>query len=111
MSATCNACPSFFRAQVTSARSSRHGYEEAGYHLAIHAREMVENEVDAPTLAALDQAIESAFDGRLDPYDRAAQAVVGWLETALPRCMALVPRRRRDTFARGVARAIEEERI
>lgn len=98
-----NACPTFFRAHVLQARRSRHGYEEAGYHLAIHARQLVDGDVNEDVLDQLDEILE---DGAT-----AAENMWRWLRATMPRCMALVPSRRKATFLRGVQAAIDEGRV
>lgn len=37
------------------------------------------------------------------------QAVLAWVEEWLPRCLALVPPRRRQTFLRGIYRYANED--
>jgi hypothetical protein len=39
------------------------------------------------------------------------EAVLGWFDCHYPKCMALVPPRRREQFLAGVYRAHDEERI
>lgn len=95
------ACPSFFRGCIARARICREGYSDAAYHLMIHLPELVEGDVDDAVLNEFREAVTAA-DG---------EAVWRWLRRTLPRCMALVPTRRKVTFLRGVAAAIEEGRI
>jgi hypothetical protein len=94
--------PTFFRANIIEARQGRHGYFNAGFHLAIHARSLVEGDVP-------DHVVDE-FDRALDAPDREEQ-MWRWLRRTLPRCMALVPTRRKRTFLRGVAQAFEEDRV
>jgi hypothetical protein len=100
---TSGACPTFFVGNVITAKCSREGYAEAGYHLAIHMREMVENEVEDHVLADLDQVVGK----HPEQLDR----IWAWMQRVLPRCMRLVPARRKDSFLRGVERALEEGRV
>ncbi|MCC6651676.1 MAG: hypothetical protein IT348_11060 [Candidatus Eisenbacteria bacterium] len=88
--------PSFFRGVVIEA--SRTTYEHAGFALARHLRDYL----DEPEVEELDRALAS---------DDPAEAVWELIKDALPRCAALVPRRRRVTFTRGIRRAIEELQI
>jgi hypothetical protein len=97
------ACPSYFVTLVLTARASRTGYEEAGYQLAIHAREELNGEADDYVLDDLDVA--------LGPHPARGERLWAWFQRALPRCMALVPSRRKETFLRGVERARAEGRI
>lgn len=96
------ACPTFFRGCVARARSNRAGYSEAGYHLAIHARELVDGDVPDEVIDELNRLLEAPD---------AAEQIWHWLRRTLPRCMALVPSRRKLTFRRGVTSAIEEGRV
>lgn len=97
-----NACPNFFRGLVAQARAGGTDYSEPGFHLAIHARELVAG--DAP-----DEVIEEL--GRALQNPDAGEQVWLWLRRNLPRCMALVPSRRKSTFLRGIEAAIEEGRV
>lgn len=96
------ACPTFFRGCIARARASRAGYSDPGYHLAIHARELAADDVPEEVIAELDRL--------LDAHD-AAEQIWHWLRRTLPRCMALVPSRRKATFLRGIEAAVEEGRI
>lgn len=90
-------CPTFFRACIVEAR--RGSYASPGYHLAIHVRRLVD--VNDETLDELD-AVAAADD---------PEALLDWLDRVVPRCMALVPRRRRRTFLRGLALALDHDRV
>lgn len=96
------ACPTFFRGCVARARASRAGYSEPGYHLAIHARELAADDVPGKVVDELDRALEAPD---------AVEQIWHWLRRTLPRCMALVPSRRKATFLRGIEAAVEEGRI
>lgn len=93
------ACLTFFRGCVARAKTSRHGYYEAGYHLMIHLRELVDGEVP-----------DGMIDRLLAAPD-AAEQIWRWLRTTLPRCMALVPGRRKPSFLKGIDAAIEQGRV
>lgn len=97
-----NACPNFFRGLVAQARAGGTDYSEPGFHLAIHARELVAGDVPDEVIKELDRALEN-----LD----AGEQVWLWLRRTLPRCMALVSNRRKPTFLKGVMAAIEEGRV
>jgi hypothetical protein len=101
MLSTCYARPTFFRGCIAEAKQPHVGYAHAGFHLALHARYLVQGEVDDQCLAVLDQAVA----------DRDEDALLKWFLSTLPRCMALVPSRRRASFMRGVMQAVEEERL
>ena len=96
------ACPSFFRGHVQQAAASDHGYAEAGYHLAIHARGLVFGDVHDAVIDALDRALSSTD---------VAKDIWAWFHIALPRCVALVPTSARESFIAGVMRAAEDERV
>lgn len=100
---TSGARPTFFRACVMESRSLRGGYAHAGYQLAGAAEGLAAEDIDDhdPVFAELRAAV--AKDD--------ADAVVAWMQRVLPRCMALVPRRRLPTFTRGVALALEQGRL
>lgn len=94
-------CPTFFRGCVARARTSRVGYSDAGYHLMIHIFELVGDEVHETAITELRQAVDGA------DYER----IWEWLRRTVPRCMALIPSRRKATFLRGIEAAIEEGRV
>lgn len=97
------ALPTFFRGLVLQARCSKQGYEPAGFHLAIHARDLVHGQVDDHVLDQLDEILGERMT--------AAENMWRWLRATMPRCMALVPSRRKATFLRGVQAAIDEGRV
>ena len=95
--------PTFFRACCTEAGAGQ-GYDHPGWHLAIHAAELVEwnepEERDAK-LAELRRLLDDADDG----------GVLAWFTREFPACVRLIPRRRHRQFLRGVYRAHEEGRV
>ncbi|MDF1552461.1 MAG: hypothetical protein P1P84_05330 [Deferrisomatales bacterium] len=95
-----NARPSFFRGCVASSRTSREGYRIAGYHLALHALEILDGEVEPSVFRDLGAILGSRY-----PED----ALWRWFRTTFPRCMALVPSRRKATFLAGVLDAVDEK--
>lgn len=93
------ACPTFFRAACrTASHGGGSGYEEPGYTLVGGVASLLDDDLDAK-LEALDGFLMSDDD----------DAVLGWFDRELPRCMALVPRRRRLSFLRGVHRFVFDE--
>ena len=90
-----NALPSFFRAAIFEARDPELGYANAGYHLARHFDDQVE-----------DDELEALAVARAADDDESA--VWAWIAVHLPRCAALIPRRRRASFMKGVFQALEE---
>ena len=84
-------CPSFFRRCVEESKRSRDGYRIAGYHLAQNLRRLIHDEVDPEIEREIDDHVQrDDFDGAWD-----------WLRRTLPKCMTLVPLRRKGTFLRG----------
>src|SRR5262245_48965915 len=99
--------PTFFRACVQEARGGGSmGYEHPGWHLANGLSSLVPYDVEGE---AWENVIAVELGGRLDAGDDAG--VLAWLDAHYPRCMALVPQRRRTQFLAGVKRAHEDDRI
>jgi hypothetical protein len=94
-----NGVPSFFRACVREAQNRTNGsdYESAGWHFADLLSETGDDEEKA---AELDRIIVARGDEQL----------LAFLRREYPRCLALVPPRRREKFIAGVWRAIDEGR-
>lgn len=99
--------PAFFRACCREASiGGGNSYRVPGWHLAIH--------LDA--LESYDYEEPGEFEARivllcslLESGDR--KAVLAWLIEEYPRCMQLVPARRRQSFLNGIFDAWEEGRI
>lgn len=91
------ACPSFFRASIRSAqKGGGGGYADAGHQLIGAVETIVFGDVK-------DEVLEE-FTALVD-----AESHMAWLDTYLPRCMALVPRRRRESFQNGIQRWLDEQ--
>lgn len=92
--------PTFFRACCMESAVGGRGYERAGYHLAIHIANLHQDDYDrvedfrtrADELLA---AIES----------KDAASIWRWFRVEFPRCIMLVPARRKATFVLGVLNA------
>src|SRR5262245_24308263 len=105
------ACPSHFRAACRQgSRGGADGYEKAGYHLIMHIGslapyEIEEEDWDRHLQDLADLNLTTSEDGRMlvSPDD---DAVVAWFDRRVPRCMALVPRRRRGALLSGVYRYV-----
>jgi len=95
------AFPSFIRASLAeAARGGSGGYEEVGYKAATGVfRRELEGSGEAAE-AALGQLLENP---RLD--------VLEWMRQYFPRIFEKVPAPRRDAFARGIKRALEEGEV
>ncbi len=98
------ACPTHFRVRCWEASTRRcGGYADAGYCLAGGIWSELDDDGVADELEALlvDRSIdEAALRGRL----------LEFLLRELPRCMRLVPARRREKFIDGFLLAVEEGR-
>jgi hypothetical protein len=98
-----SACPSFFLALCLEAKQGgENGYYAAGHELTRHVSRLVDFDNDEEAEKHLDELYGLIEAGEDD-------AVIGWFEKWLPRCMKLVPRRRRGSFLRGVYDMIDEE--
>jgi hypothetical protein len=98
------ACPTFFVAQCHEARRGGGlGYRDAGWTLLRSIAGLcdyhVEEEEWARRLDELAALLDAGDEG----------GVWEWLQREVPRCMALVPARRRGQFLAGVFQAYEED--
>jgi hypothetical protein len=95
--------PSYFVLNCAAASAGGRGsYSEAAWHLAVHVwGDFITHHGMSRSIALLDRALERRNEG----------GVLAWFDRHYPRCMALVPRRRRAQFARGIWAAHEQERI
>jgi hypothetical protein len=107
------ACPSFYFACCREAsRGGDKGYRLPGYALAGALHDLapydVEEEEWGHKLSELSEAIWRVNDaGFVAPPDD--EAVLTWLDRWLPRCMALVPSKRRRSFLEGLYQFTIEE--
>jgi hypothetical protein len=96
--------PSFFRACCLDVKCGRvpAGYEHPARELVRHLADLVPHQVDAeewsPCLRRLALLVA----------DRDDQGVLDWFLRHYPRCLALIPKRRRPNFLAGVYAAAEE---
>ena len=91
-----NICPAFFRHCCTEAAGGM-GYDHPAYHLTIHLGGEIPDSVESSDeweriLGGLQRLIESRNDA----------GILEWFCRWFPACMALVPRRRRHCFVKGV---------
>jgi len=95
------ACPTYFRALCHEARrGGDQGYAAAGCELTRHLCQLIDD--DDP-----DEMEARLAELRTMLNDRDESNVIDWFQRELPRCMALVPRRRHRTFLQGVYRMYE----
>lgn len=106
--------PTFFRAccseatlgKVWSSQGwTRYGYKDVGYHLARSTGGLIPYSAD---LDEWGEQVEGLFDA-LSVNDR--EAVWRWYARTYPKCMALVPTKRRRAFVDGVFEASEKGEI
>ena len=95
--------PSFFRACCKDATLGGNlGYEHAGRELCRHLYELVPFELESDDW---NEEVE-----RLRPIVESAnrEEVLRWFIERFPKCIAIVPTRRRDSFLRGVFVSLRE---
>jgi hypothetical protein len=109
------ACPAWLAARCREAvRGGAGGYGAAGLALARNLASVAPWELTTPewaeALADLGELLHVAAAALARPRPD-PEAVWAWLERHLPRCAALIPRRRREQFINGIAQAVEDETI
>lgn len=98
-------CPTFFRACIQEARSGGFGgFEHPGYHLGLHVDQQLDDDEPREELESL---CNRFLEDQLGEEDL-RRDVLGWLARELPRCIELVPRRRRWRFVDGFLRSYLE---
>jgi hypothetical protein len=89
--------PSFFRGCChTASQGGNLGFDHPGYELMRHVRRLIPHELDYQDWSQVCDRLDCAL------ADGDKQAVEAWFVTYYPRCMALVPTRRRAAFLKGV---------
>ena len=101
------ACPSFFRACCATAQAGgQNSYRCAAYELTRALSELSPWELSAAEwterLKELAEVLES---------DSSDAGILRWFEENVPRCLALVPRRRRGSFVQGVQQYVEDHGV
>ena len=99
--------PTYFRACCVEARNGGEwGYANAGYHLAsaLYSQMPYDGVDDDEWGTEVDTLLELLADGDGD-------GVWQWFGKHYPKCMKLVPSRRKERFVKGVLLAHEEGRI
>jgi hypothetical protein len=95
------ACPTFFLARCREAsRGGTDGYEWAAYSLIRAIGSLIPYDLEEDEWFARLDELSSLIEAKDD------ETVLAWFERWLPRCMALVPRRRRTLFLKGVYRYV-----
>jgi hypothetical protein len=97
------ACPSYFLAGChEAARGGADGYAAAGHELMRHVGREINDGGD----------LEAKLDELRDLVGAGNDAgVLAWFDREVPRCMALVPRRRRHQFLKGAYAMFEEGQL
>lgn len=96
--------PSYFIGCCQESKGHPKGYSHAGYHLAIH----VEGS-DIPYDASFEDWEGPIALLKRHILARNDRAIIRWFCDHYPRCMELVPKRRRSSFVDGVYRAAARE--
>jgi hypothetical protein len=114
--------PSFFRGLCRSVKRQlnaehRHitgSYSHPAYHLCLHLANLVPLELDQDQweteLARLGALLRPAGSAgpEAGPGRRTDAGIWEWFQKFYPKCMALIPRRRRHQFVAGVRSAFED---
>jgi hypothetical protein len=96
--------PSFLGAWChTASQGGRNGYESAGYSFAQHIAKL------APYATEEDEWLDMLSDLIELLYDKKHRATVDWFARRMPRCISLVPPRRRAAFFEGIRKCHEHE--
>lgn len=98
------ACPTFFRALCRNATDGTTGeYQNVGYSFIGAVASMLAEDGEDQADAKLGQLSDLV-------WARDDDGTLAWFDREFPRCMALIPTRRRHQFLAGVyKRAIDEE--
>jgi hypothetical protein len=100
---TSGACPTFFKATCWEAsRGGGHGYDWAGRKLIGCASSLIA----ADTTEEQDEKVKE-LTGLISA--RNDDLVLAWFDRELPRCMELIPQRRRASFLAGVYTQFKED--
>jgi hypothetical protein len=98
--------PTFFRACCyEAAQGGENGYDSAAWHLANSLGSQQPYDIEADDWAKEMEALQDSIGNDDD------QAIWEWFKRHYPKCIALVPVRRRAQFVAGVRRAAEDGRI
>jgi hypothetical protein len=97
------ACPTFFLACCHEAsKGGESNYGAAGHELMRHVVHLCDYAVEEDEWEARLDRLQALLDAQDD------DGILAWFDRELPRCMALVPRRRRAQFLKGVLAMHEE---
>jgi hypothetical protein len=98
--------PSFFRAGCWEAsRGGTNTYADAAWHLASAVSNEIPYDIENDDWSTeVDKLLEACAQESEDD-------IWGWFSLHYPKCMKLIPVRRRDQFVKGVLKAYEDGRI
>jgi hypothetical protein len=102
-------CPTYFVARCFEAQSGgENGYKGAGHTLTSNLPGEIPWDLEEGEWEARIETLRSFFGpfGKCD-----GEAVLSWFDENLPRCMALIPKRRRNQFLAGVCLAVDEGQL
>jgi hypothetical protein len=103
------ACPSFFFARCREASYGGDcGYHDAGRTLATHLYSLNPFDVEEADWC---EKVEQLKRLLLTASGASDEAVLSWFQRWLPRCLALVPPRRRSNFLDGLRAAARDREI
>jgi hypothetical protein len=98
--------PSFFRACCREAgQGGTNTYRDAGWHLAIHLCDQSPYEIELDDWQGYIEKLKAACEEK-DEIE-----VWEWFHLHYPKCMSLVPKRRKRQFVAGVLAAYVEGRV
>jgi hypothetical protein len=98
--------PTYFRAHCFEAsRGGESNYSAPGYHLTMHLSDEMPYDMDADEWEAEVNGLRRLLAREDDA------GVWRWFHSHFPKCMELVPARRRAQFIQGVRQAFEENRV
>ena len=112
--------PTYFRARCMTARRGGAGsYSDAGWHLAIHLHEhqpyAMERDEWSEAINELTDLLADALSEGSTPDEvtetESTMLAWEWVARHMPRCAALVPKKRRMKFVGGVLQAFEDGRV
>src|SRR5947208_14961851 len=98
--------PSFFRACCYEASNGgTNTYRNAAWHLAIHLYDQVTNDIELNDWENYVEELRAACD------EEEEDKVWQWFNRHYPKCIELVPKRRKRQFVKGVLQAYDDGRI
>jgi hypothetical protein len=95
---------------LEASQGGRNTHADAGYSLAMHLGSLGPFDIEEEEWHRLLDELSDSIDRANETGDSSDDdVVIAWFERWVPRCMALVPRRRWPMFLKGVYRYAVEE--